>query len=441
LTELAQIARAIFAKALKSVDLPAAVHSQLSISPDTIVLGGSPIPLSEVDEVITIAVGKAAAPMALAVQQVLQPVTSLRRRGIVVGPSAQDVRTTNIELFAGSHPLPDENSLDAARAALAMLATSGPRSAVLFLISGGASAMMEQPLDPSISLQDVATFYAALIGSGLSISRMNTLRKHISAVKGGRLAQAASAARVQLTLLVSDVPASTPEAVGSGPSVPDTTTLADCRLILEELLGHRQIPQSIRAFLTNSASPETPRADADCFARSIVHTILSSEDLAEAAATHAREAGFHVEMDNQCDEWEFREAAAYLLERSAAVAIQHPRSCLVSVGEVGVRLPPNHGVGGRNGHLALWCAQQAARRHEKVTILSAGSDGIDGNSQAAGAVCDETTAELADSLGFSADEALRQFDTDPLLRAIGASVVCGLTGNNLRDLRLLLRSS
>jgi hydroxypyruvate reductase len=301
--------------------------------------------------------------------------------------------------------------------------------------------MLEQPVNESISLSDLAAFYDALITSGLSIARMNALRKHISAVKGGRLAEAASAARFQLTLLVSDVPASTPDSIGSGPTLPDSTTLADCLNILDELGQHSRIPQSVQAFLRSPQCPETPRADASIFSHSLWRTILSSEDLAEAAAIHARAAGFHVEIDNQCDEWEYREAGAYLLERSRVLAQHHRRSCLISVGEISIELPPNPGVGGRNGHFALWCATQAALQSETVTILSAGSDGIDGNSNAAGAVCDQHTVHEANNLGLSVEKALLGFNTAPLLDAIGASILCGPTGNNLRDLRLLLRSS
>jgi glycerate 2-kinase len=439
-TELAEIARTIFTNSLRTVDLNHAVQSQVSIDRGTLLLAGSVIPLSEVDEVVTIAVGKAAATMYSAVGQVLELASSTRRRGIVVGPSDNWDHHPNTEFFAGSHPIPDEASLNAARAALAMLSSANARTVVIFLISGGASAMMEQALDESISCQDLASFYGILISSGLSIGRMNALRKHVSAIKGGRLAAGGSAALIQLTLLVSDVPASTPDSIGSGPTLPDSTTLADCRQILDELNQHAHIPQSIRTFLTSPACPETPRGDSDIFARSTWRTILSSEDLAEAASLHARGLGFHVEIDNRCDEWEYRKAGAYLFDRSAKLAERHRRSCLISVGEVGIRLSAKSGVGGRNGHFALWCAQQAALLREDVTILSAGSDGIDGNSKAAGAVCDQHTPQEAQRLGLSAEEALLEFNTAPLLHAIGASITCGPTGNNLRDLRLFLRS-
>jgi hydroxypyruvate reductase len=439
--ELAEIARTIFANSLKTVDLGRSVSSQVSVGADSLILAGAEIPLSEVDEVVTIAVGKAAATMVSAIEQPLNPVRGLRRRGIVVGPAQQKMDWANTEFFAGAHPIPDALSLAAARAALAMLNKVTDRSVVIFLISGGASAMMEQAIDESISPRDIASFYDALISSGLSIARMNALRKHVSAVKGGRLAEAASAARFQLTLLVSDVPASTPDTIGSGPTIPDSTTLADCLQILDELGQHSRIPNSIEVFLRSRKCPETPRANARIFSRSLWRTVLSSDDLAQAASVHARAAGFHAEIDNQCDEWDYRKAGIYLLERSRSLGEHHRRSCIISVGEISVELPANPGVGGRNGHFALWCGVQAASLHEDVTIFSAGSDGIDGSSSAAGAVCDQHSADEALKLGLSIEAALLEFNTTPLLSAIGASVLCGPTGNNLRDLRLLLRSS
>ncbi len=190
MTELAEIARNLFASSLKTVDLHRSVSSQISISADSLVLAGSVVPLSEVDEVITIAVGKAAASMYSASEELFRPVHEIRRRGIVVAPAQHEMDWPNTQFFAGEHPIPGPVSANAARAALALLKTVTARSIVLFLISGGASAMLEQAIDPSISLQDLAAFYDALVTSGLSIARMNALRKHVSAVKGGRLAAA-----------------------------------------------------------------------------------------------------------------------------------------------------------------------------------------------------------------------------------------------------------
>lgn len=417
---------------MRQVDVRSVVSQQIHVADGSLMLGGTAVRLEELAEVLVIAVGKAALPMSEAAYAALAR-TNLPIRAIVVTNEAARREIRGCTVLRGSHPLPDEDSLRGAEAVLELLHSANPRTAVLFLISGGASAMIEKPLDSGIPLSDVAGFYRALVGSGLPIAQMNVLRKHFSAVKGGRLAEAAAAARIQCTLLISDVPSNLADVIGSGPSLPDPGTIADCAALLSAL----KLPLSVSSFFAGPLCVETPRASHDCFARARWKVILSSEHLAEAAAQSARDAGFHVEMDNTCDEWEYRDAARYLIEHGAKMAERHPRCCLISVGEVGVTLSDDPGEGGRNQQFALWAAAELTRRKIAATILSAGSDGIDGNSDAAGAVCDQTTIELARQAGFDVEAQLARFNAAPLLRAVGATITTGPTGNNLRDLRML----
>jgi hydroxypyruvate reductase len=440
MTKLTDEAREILAETLRQVDVRSVVQKHIDCGAGVLRLGSQSVPLAELDEIVIVAIGKAALPM---YEATVAELRGLAIRAVVVTNEVEaSRRCTGVyrearyqcDELIGSHPLPDEASLRAAEAVLEVLRSVTNRAAVLFLISGGASAMVEAPLDPSISLADTAAFYQSLIGSGLPIAQMNALRKHFSAVKGGRLAEAAAKARMQCSLLISDVPVDMPDVIGSGPSLPDSSTLADC----VRLLGSLKVAESVARFFAGPLCVETPKPDSTCFARANWEVILSSQHLAEAAAKAASALGFHVEVDNACDEWEYRQAGTYLLDRGLAMARQHGRSCLISVGEVGVALAPDAGEGGRNQQLALWCAAELTRRGEVTTVLSAGSDGIDGNSQAAGAVCDEATVALARRAGLDVTEALGRFDSAPLLRTIGASVVTGPTGNNLRDLRLVL---
>jgi hydroxypyruvate reductase len=432
MTSLAAEAREIFAATLRQLDIRRVVGQHLRLDRESLLLGEIAVPLRDLDRILIVAVGKAALPMVRAVQDSLQSEAPISIRSVVVTNQTEFVTAYDLVLLPGAHPLPDERSQRAAEAILSALSTVDERTAVLFLVSGGASAMIEAPLDPRIPLADVAAFYQALIGSGLPIAAMNALRKHFSAVKGGRLAQAAAAARIQYTLLVSDVPAHLPDAIGSGPSLPDSSTLADCRQLLSGL--NAALPQSVAAFFHGPLCVETPKRQDPAFARAHWAIVSSSEHLAQAAAAAALHAGFHAEIDNRCDEWEYREAARYLIERGLQLAAAHGRCCLISVGEVGVTLPAHVGEGGRNQQFALWCAVELARRGIRATVLSAGSDGIDGNSAAAGAVCDASTVASP----CEVDSALRRFDTAPLLRSLGAAVETGPTGMNLRDLRLLL---
>ncbi len=432
---LAAEARAIFAAAMQRVDVYGAVRKRIGCDGETLRLGNAVARLSEIDRLVVIAIGKAACAMYCAVEEALGGTKRLALEGIVVAPKRPSQPLASGVFHEGAHPTPDERSLQAADAVLKLLGTVDGRTAVLFLVSGGASAMLEKPLDPRVSLADVAAFHRTLVGSGLAIAQMNALRKHFSAVKGGRLALAASAARMQSTLLVSDVPADQVDTIASGPSVPDGTTVEACARLLAGLDG---VPQSVREFFASERCVETPKPADAAFANAHWQVVLSSDDLAAAAAQAAAAAGFHAEIDNRCDEWEYREAARYLLQRSAALTRQFPRSCLISVGEVGVKLSGAAGEGGRNQQFALWTAAELARRGEIATVLSAGSDGIDGSSAAAGAVCDETSVARAAGLGWPVERALERYDCAPLLRAIGDDIATGPTGNNLRDLRLIL---
>jgi hydroxypyruvate reductase len=408
---------------------------------DALLLGDERIPLKTVDQILIVAIGKAACGMYRSAVEVLRGSDGPPVRGIVVSNRRDEGSEDGTVYLRGSHPLPDEASIHAARSVLTLLQEATSRTIVVYLISGGASAMLELPLDPGIPSADMAGFHRALLCSGMPIEEMNTLRKHVSAVKGGRLAAAASAALWQYTLLVSDVPADRPDVIGSGPSLPDPSTWEDCGRLLSRLEEVSGVPESMLEFFKRRAPMETPKAADEMFRKASWKVISSSEDLAETAGSLARQAGFEVVIDNTCDDWEYREAAVYLLERAKRLSEGRPNCCVVSVGEVTVRLPPVVGEGGRNQQFALWCARELDRKHWRTTVLSAGSDGIDGSSGAAGAVCDEETAGAARLLGIDVTDHLDRFDASPLLRLLGAEIVTGPTGNNLRDLRMILFDS
>lgn len=436
---LRQTARGIFAAALQAVDVGAAVRSAIDKRDGMLVLGGRSMPLVEVDRVLIVALGKAAVPMYRAAAERLR---GPAHAAVVVAPASTlpvPVEDDSDTLFVpGAHPTPDADSLRAADAVLHLLARATKDTAVLFLISGGASAMVERPLSDAITIDDLAAFSRALVCSGMGITGMNTLRKHLSAVKGGRLAVAASAARMQCTLLVSDVPAASPDAIASGPSLPDSTTVYDTRRLFHQMQQTGPMPAPVEAWFQQPALPETPKPGDAAFARAHWQVILSSDHLAYAAAQAAEAAGFHTVIDNTPDDWDYQAAAKYLMGRSAMLGEQHARTCLISVGEVGVTVPPHAGEGGRNQHFALWCAAEIARLGMRSTVLSAGSDGVDGQSSAAGAVCDETTVARAHALRLSTNQALDSFDSAPLLRQTGDAIHTGATGQNLRDLRFML---
>jgi hydroxypyruvate reductase len=307
-------------------------------------------------------------------------------------------------------------------------------SLVIFLLSGGGSAIVEKPIDDEVSLADLIATYRVLVHSGAPIAEMNAVRKHLSAVKGGRMAQAAYPAR-QVSILISDVPDATPDALASGPTMADSTTVEDCHRIAAKHGMVPQFPACVRELFERHALEETPKLGDPVFQHSRWWTVLSNATLLEAARAEAERQGFVVEIDNSCDDWDYARAADYLLGRLRDLRKLASRVCLISGGEVTVKVT-NGGAGGRNQHFALYCAEKIAG--ENCTVLSAGTDGIDGNSIAAGAVVDGTTMERAKLRGLDARRALESFDSYPFFERIGDAVVTGPTGNNLRDLRVLL---
>jgi hydroxypyruvate reductase len=248
------------------------------------------------------------------------------------------------------------------------------------------------------------------------------------------LAQAAYPAH-QVSILVSDVPDKMPDALASGPTMPDSTTVEDCYRIAEKYELLRQFPQSTRELLERHAFDETPKSDDPAFHRARWWPVLSNQTAIEEASVAAERAGFIVNVDNSCDDWDYEKAADYLLERARELRKQFSPVCLISGGEVTVKVT-NSGVGGRNQQFALACAQKVAG--ENIAVLSAGTDGVDGNSPAAGAVVDGTTIDRARGRGLDALAALERFDAYPLLKALGDAIEIGPTGNNLRDLRMVL---
>ena len=428
--------------------------------------GPETINLSSYKRILVIALGKAASPMLEVLLNRMKRRKGLR--GICCSNQLPKRRSWRFRYFEGGHPTPNEESFAAARAALVMLRKARKDTLIFFLISGGGSAMFDLPIDPKISLDDTIAFHQLLLASGAPISEVNTLRKHFSAVKGGRLAIAAPDA-AKISLLVPDVPLRSLDALSSGPTSPDHSTVAEVRELLDKYHLAPKLPASIRTFFEREDLPESPgnkgwrppffpkisihgfsparsitaaasmSGEETPFRDSVFEILLSSHDLAENARTLAEKAGFHVVVDNTCDDWDYADAARYLMERFDALRAVHPRLCLISVGEVTVTMDRTPGAGGRNQQFVMACALELeSYPGERLTVLSAGSDGIDGNTQSAGAVADPTTVTRAHAFGFHLKSSLAAFDACPMFTALGDAVVTGPTGQNLRDLRLLL---
>jgi glycerate 2-kinase len=428
-TQMRDVARQIFLDTLSHTSVDAAFEKHLAYEAGVFRICEDLYHLDAFSRVLAIAVGKAAHTMAEALVKQL----GSRVAGFVACSAAPLERLAQFIYFHGGHPVPNAESVRAATAIQSVLETLDDSSLVIYLLSGGGSAILERPIFGQISLDDLAATYDALVNCGAPIAEINAIRKHLSAIKGGRLAQAAYPAN-QVSIMIADVPEGQLDSLASGPTMPDTSTAAQCYEIVQRHGLLPQLPRSVQVIFEQKLLPETPKPDEPAFVRSRWWPILSSSIAAKEAAALAAANGFAVEIDDSCDDWDYQQAADHLLQRLRRLRQGASKVCLISPGEVTVKINGSAGIGGRNQHFALYCAQRIAG--ENVTVLSAGTDGVDGNSKAAGAVVDGTTLERAGA--DSITSSLHNFNSGSIFECLGDAIVTGPTGNNIRDLRVLL---
>ena len=437
MTDLKQMALRIFHEAISAIDIPATMHRKLLVSGTMLRCGDAAVNLSKFDRVLVVALGKAARAMVDGLAAALP--SELRLQGIVVTPSGDDVPPKPRQgwrYFVAGHPVPDAESWKSAEAILELLKACDARTLVFFLLSGGGSAMVELPLNTAQTLADVQRLHRALVSCGAPIDAINTVRKHLSAVKGGRLAVAAGLA-TKVTLAVSDVPAGKESALASGPTIADPTTTSDFwRLVREHDLETR-FPASVTKWLADGHMPETPKNAHRAFANTHFFLMLGMDDLFHPAHHAAECLGCLACCDNATDDWPVEKAADYLLRQLEELRAAHPgrRVAVIADGEVSSPVTGN-GVGGRNTAFVLACVPKISGK--RIAVLSAGTDGIDGNSPAAGAVADGDTQSRGASANMDAADYLRRSDAYTYFSRLGDAIVIGPTGNNLRDLRILI---
>lgn len=428
--EMREAARSIFLEALQHSSIEKAFDRHVQCERGVLRVREDLYDLHSYSRVLVVSIGKAGHTMVEALAH--QVGSSLE--GIVASSMQPASQVHGFRYFRGGHPTPSAESIQAANAILRTVEAQPASALVIFMISGGGSSIVEKPIDDEISLEDLTATYRILVHSGAPIAEINTVRKHLSAVKGGRLAQAAYPAQ-QVSLLVSDVPDSAPDALASGPTMPDSTSVEDCYRLAERYELLKQFPLTTRELFERHALEETPKSDDPAFVRARWWNVLSNQTAIEEAGNAAERKGFIVHFDNSCDDWDYSKAVTHLLAKVRELRKQFSLVCLISGGEVTVKVM-NGGIGGRNQQFALACAEEIAG--ENITVLSAGTDGVDGNSPAAGAVVDGSTVERARDQGLDVRAALQKFDAYPLFSALGDVIETGPTGNNLRDLRILL---
>lgn len=428
------LAREIFRRTLEAVDPCSAIERCLSFSGHNLCCADRTYDLRRFPDIRVLAVGKAAHRMLDGLIAILPHGTKLR--GAVSAPTVPHVPQSGFQYFVGGHPEPNEHSLLAGNAGLDLAHNSTEQTLVIALLSGGGSALMESPLLPSLSLTEIQQLNRALVTCGASIHEINSVRKHVSAVKGGRLAQAAHPATV-ITLAISDVPVGRESALASGPTLPDPTTCADALHVVAKYNLRERLPESLCKWIDSGAMPETPKPSDSVFSNTQFALVLGMHELFHAAHRFAEAEHFIACCDNSTDDWPIEKAANALLAQLDQLQAANPTCpvALIADGELSSPVT-GAGLGGRNSAFVLACVEKIAGK--PIVVLSAGTDGIDGNSHAAGAVADGHTLAHARELALDPRDFFQRSDSFRFFDQLGDTIITGPTGNNLRDLRLLL---
>ncbi len=385
-----------------------------------------------------IAAGKAAPSMAVAAARMLGPQI---RGGLVISPQAVTIAAASapFESIAGGHPTPTADSERAGREALALARSVAADGMLLVLLSGGASAMMAVPAD-GVSLDDKREMTARLLRAGADIHALNTVRKHISAIKGGRLAAAVRGE--SRTLAISDVVDDDLSVIASGPTVPDASTFEDALAVLGRFGGATEYPSSVVTRLTAGTRgevSETPKPGDQRLSRAAASVIGGRRHAMDGAAAAAQTRGYTIVRIDDAIVGEAKTAALMHLRDVGARAggIARP-ACIVSSGETTVRVT-GHGTGGRNQEFALAAADALASIAAPAALGSAGTDGIDGPTDAAGAIADTTTLDRARAAGLREPaHYLEENNAYAFFAALGDLILTGPTGTNVGDLQVIL---
>lgn len=431
---------AIFAAALRAVEPGEAVRRHLVRQRDLLKAGGESDDLSRCRRIALVGAGKAAAVMSAAVEEILGDRLD---EGLVVTKYGHVAPLKRVRLHEAGHPVPDEAGLKGARAILEIATRAGPEDLILCVLSGGASALLPAPA-AGIRLQEKQEMTRRLLECGATIDEMNAVRKHISVIKGGQLARAAYPAAF-VSLILSDVIGDRLDVIASGPTAADPSTFQDAHGVLRKYELTARVPASMQTRIergTRGEVPETPKPGDPIFDRVRNVIIGNNRRALEAAREEAERRGYHATILSHSIQGEARAAAA----AQAAIAreiVRHGRpvprpACVIAGGETTVTVR-GQGLGGRNQEFALAAALDI-QGLEGVLILSGATDGTDGRTDAAGAVCDGETVPRARRLGLAPEAFLADNDSYRFFEALGDLLTTGPTNTNVMDLQLVLVS-
>lgn len=428
----------IFRAGLAAVDPMESVFRHCRREGEHLTIEDKTFDLSRFREVVVLGAGKAGAPMAAALERLLGDRIAT---GLVVVQYGHVRHLETIEQVEAGHPVPDENGLDGAGRILSLAEAADRDTLVIGLLSGGGSALLPLPAD-GIRLEDKQETTRVMLACGASIHEINTLRKHVSAIKGGRLAAAVYPADLAC-LVLSDVVGDDLDVIASGPMVPDPSTFDRCMEIVQRYKIADRIPESVMTRLENGAKgkiPETPKPTDPLFDR-VSHSIVAcGRDALAAAAKEAERLGYRPYVLSEAVQGETKDAAVAHMDVARRIRRGNhsvsPPACILSGGETTVTMEIG-GKGGRNQEFVLKCALES-QGMDRMAVLSGGTDGTDGPTDAAGGLVDPFTVKRAKALGLDAAYHLQAHDAYPLLEAVGDLYKTGPTLTNVMDLRIIL---
>jgi hydroxypyruvate reductase/glycerate 2-kinase len=431
-------AEQIFLAGVDSVLPDKLIDRQITREGDLLVIAGNRFSLSRLRHIYLLAAGKAAALMAKEAEKILG---NLIADGQVITKSGHGLPLERLTLTEAGHPIPDRNGVEATQQMLDIAQKAGKDDLVIFLISGGASALMAD-YPEGATLEDLKKVNGLLVRCGADIAEINTVRKHLSAVKGGQLARAAAPAQV-VSLILSDVIGDRTDVIASGPTVPDPSTFADALAVIEKYALEEQFPASMLMHLRKGAEgliPETPEPGDSSFLQVQNHVIGSNRLALEGAARKARKLGYETFIITDALQGDYTDVAGFILDHINQQSFQdvHTPRCLLFGGEPTLKVTGN-GLGGRNQHLALWLATKITHL-KNITILCAGTDGNDGPTDAAGAVVDSRTLPDAWEKHIDTADHLSRFDSYHFFQQAGGHIITGNTRTNVMDMVVVLMS-
>lgn len=438
LKRMRQNAIEIFRGAIQAVDPEEAVKRKVRLEEGNLRVGGKVLDVEAFKRILVVGAGKASAPMAKALERILG---ERIEGGIIVVKEGHGLDLERISIEEASHPFPDKRGIEGTKKIINLLSSATEDDLVIAVMSGGGSALLVAPIE-GVTLEDKQEVTKLLLSCGATIHEINTVRKHLSAVKGGQLARKVYPASV-VTLILSDVIGDDLDVIASGPTVPDKTTFIQAKEVLKKYSLWEKVPNSVRRVLDAGVAqeiPETPKEEDPCFEKCHWEIVGSNFQALVSAKALAESMGYGTLILTSRLEGEAREVAKALVSIAKEVKgtcnPMGPPCCLLSGGETVVTLR-GKGKGGRNTELTL-SAAIAAEGMEDFVFLSGGSDGTDGPTDAAGAIADGTTAKRAKDMGLSPLVFLEENDSYNFFKALGDLIITGPTRTNVMDIQVIL---